>query len=836
VTADPRWARIRDLFDRACDVPPPERAAWLDTHAGDAEMRAEVERLLAADAGPTAAWERLVDPSPPRLLVPGTRAGAWRVEGLIGEGGMGSVHVAARADGAFERSAALKVVRPDVVTPSALERFARERQLLASLEHPNIARLLDGGTLDDGRPFLVMELVQGEPIDRYCDRHRLSIDRRLRLFRQVCEAVHHAHTNLVVHRDLKPDNVLVAASGAPKLLDFGIATLLASGAGAARDATRALTPGFASPEQFAGGPVTTATDVYSLGAVLFLLLTGVRAAPPSSESVRSLPGADVGPRLASQAAVTPDGDAPSPAERAACRGATAEGLRRRLQGDLDTILAKAMHPAAERRYASVDQFAEDLRRHLAHEPVAARPDAITYRIGRTVRRHRTAVALATALLVALVAGGTAIWWQARQARMQAARAERTSSFLVDLLRSADPWQVRANVTVREVLDQAGRRVAAELEAQPALEAAVRQAIGQTYEGLGLLDQARPHLDRALALHVSTFGSASAEAAVSRLALGALAWSAGDLPSAERDTRAAAAALIASDGGSGPRVVAARTQLGSILLAAGNVDGADAEFTGALEELRRAGSGDTSEGARLLNQLALVRMERGDASGAEPLLRRAIELVTRLQGRDRPEVATALSNLAGALEHMERGDEAGPLFQESLEIRRRVLGDRHPGVVPAMYGYAYFLRDHGRPAEAADLARQALTLRGSVLPDTHPMVASLLQVLGLALGDQQRHEEAVGPLRESLELRRRALPAGAWPIASGESLLGDALVRAGRPVEAEALLVSGHQGLLAAQGPEHPRTRQAAERLARFYESVGRAADAAGVLATPARAQ
>lgn len=403
-----RWQQVKSVLQSALDQPAAARDAFLSQACdGDAGLRAEVESLLAASEE---AGEFLNQPALDQDLPPGTRLGPWRLAEPLGRGGMGAVYRAVRDDDQYQQEGAIKLVKRGMDTEEVLARFRYERQILAFLNHPNIARILDGGAAPDGRPYLVMELVEGVPITDYCARHALSVEERIELFRCVCAAVEYAHRNLIVHRDLKPGNILITPNGEPKLLDFGIAKILLPTLPQLRTTAgygeRLLTPDYASPEQVRGQPVSTSTDVYSLGAVLYELLTG---APP--HRIEAL--------------------TPSAIERAVCDTepvrpslAVAPAHAARLRGDLDTIVLKALSKDIERRYSSVEQFSEDLRRHLEGLPVRARPDTITYRARKFVTRHRAGVAFAALLALVFIGGAAATAWQAREAHWERDRATR----------------------------------------------------------------------------------------------------------------------------------------------------------------------------------------------------------------------------------------------------------------------------------------------------------------------------------------------------------------------------------------------------------------------------
>ena len=445
-----RWKRIEQVFADALAVPASSRHAFLAQECGvDTALLREIEGLLHShetpgvlDAQSLATETPAIEPS----LVPGTCLGAWRIDTMIGRGGMGEVYAATRIDTAFEQRAALKLLRYEAA--GQIERFQSERRILARLEHPGIARLLDGGVAADGRPYTVMEYVQGQPITHYCRANQSSLRERLALFAQVCDAVGFAHRNLVIHRDLKPDNIFVATEGGVKLLDFGIAKLL-DAAALPRNGDNTVapfTPDYAAPEQLSGEPVTTATDIYALGVLLFELLTGERPL-----RTRDLPSTQALKLLL-------DRNAPAPS-RIAQASATPPVPARLLRGDLDAIVAKCLRKEAGHRYETVNGLKRDLDAHLRNEPVLAREGARTYVLGRLLRRYRWAVASVCALILALAAGLAGTAWQAQRAQAQAERANSVRDFLVSLFETADtdtPRDQRA--TPEEIVELGGERI------------------------------------------------------------------------------------------------------------------------------------------------------------------------------------------------------------------------------------------------------------------------------------------------------------------------------------------------------------------------------------------
>jgi tetratricopeptide (TPR) repeat protein len=500
---DSRWAQIEKLFFEAADLNEPERSHFLaHACASDPDLRREVESLLATDATAgiiiegtiqTAAYALFPSGGPAADTMEGTRLGPWVILREIGRGGMGAVYLAARADAEFRKQVAIKLVKRGIDTDAVLQRFRHERQILAGLDHPNIAGLIDGGTSPDGRPYFVMEYVEGVPIQVFCDQGKLNIRERCRLFRKVCEPVSYAHRNLVIHRDLKPANILVTADGSPKLLDFGIARLLSQEAtehtvGVADSSARPFTPAYASPEQLRGEAVNTATDVYSLGAVLFHLLTGKR------------------PILA--------GEIPRPSTSA-----------QTLDGDVDNIVRKATHPEPGRRYQSVDELSEDLRRYLTGRPVLAREDSLLYSTGKFIRRHRAGVSAAVVFALVVTGGLASILWQARQTRIQRERAEERLDDLV------------------EVANQTLLKVHGSIERLPGATTARREIVRTTLDYLDRLNKETGNDKRILS------AMASAYIRLARIEGSPLQPNLGDYPGAEQTFRKAGRILddlIAAD--------------------------------------------------------------------------------------------------------------------------------------------------------------------------------------------------------------------------------------------------------------------------------------------------
>ena len=534
INAD-RWRVLSPYLDEALDIAPDDRGGWLATIAAR-------DPVLAADLGTLLGRYHLVHRSgflehavldsaaaqAPSLA--GQIVGAYRLMSPIGQGGSGTVWLAERCDGRFEGRAAVKLLNISLVGRAGEERFRREGNILARLTHPQIARLIDAGVSATGQPYLIIEHVDGQNIDRYCDHRSLSIEDRLRLFLDVVDAIAHAHANLIVHRDIKPANVLVSTDGQVKLLDFGIAKLIerdtawgstTQSSPLTREGGTVLTPEYAAPEQLSGGAVTTATDVYALGVLLYVLLSGRHPAGEAMHSPATLIRAIVDrepPRVSD--AVRSGADAPDLTEHAVACGTTPVRLRRLLRGDLDTIVSKALKKSAAERYSSVTALADDLRRFLRHEPISARPASIGYQTATFVRRHVAGVVTSVAVVM-LVAGLTLVHTrrlaaERDRAQRETAKAVKVSELLMGVLSSADPYTIRGGTgepTVRAVLDASVAQVQTELADQPEMQTQMLTSMGRTYRRLAAYDTAQHLLERALAIGERTFGAEDARVAL-----------------------------------------------------------------------------------------------------------------------------------------------------------------------------------------------------------------------------------------------------------------------------------------------------------------------------------
>ena len=823
--APARLRRMRELFDAVVDLPPDERGAWLDRATGwDTEMRRDVADLItSADRTesplrpPSAADRSLADADGAGLV--GQRLGPYDVVRLVGMGGMGAVYEAKRADDQYQKRVAIKIVQRGLSSELTIARFRRERQILATLEHKNIATLLDGGVTPDGRPFLVMEFVEGSPITTWCDERNLTIPARLGLVRQVCAAVEHAHKKLVVHGDLKPGNIFVTAEGTVKLLDFGIARLVEADGGDAgpltRGGARAFTPEYASPEQIRGDALATYSDIYSLGVVLFELLTGRRPHAVGSHALVDIERAVLeGPTLRPSAVITPEA-----AVHAGEKG-TAQ-LRRRLEGELDQIALMALRKEPERRYPSVEALSDDLRRHLGGLPIRAQHDWAGYRLRKFAQRNRAAVTASALVLVALIGGVITTTAQARRAQKAQRREERVNGFLTTILSSVRPATGGRDVPVSEVLDSAARRLAVELATQPEERADLESVIGESYLSLGRYDEAEQHLRAALALRTQVEGARSRGVVVVLSNLGTVYLNRGVLDGADSIFRQALAIQRTLGSDSDTLLAVLVDDLGSVAHHKGQPTEAERLHREALELHRRV-QGDRSDATALaMTNVAVSLGEQSKWAAAESLHRASLAIFRANHPGPNTQVADAADALATVLDLQGKNPAAESAYVEVMAMRKQLYGPQHPSYAWTVFNYAAFSYEIGEYQRAADLTHEILALRGKTLPESHPAIASALQTLGRCqdrLGDHAGAEQA---LRESVTLRQKYLPADSWLIGSSEGFLAEHFLLLKDYPRAEQLELDADRILVKGLGLPNSRTQTNVKRLVALYDAWGK---------------
>ncbi|MCG8458415.1 MAG: tetratricopeptide repeat protein [Holophagales bacterium] len=854
-SAPSRYERICELVDRALEMPVGERGPLLDAEcAGDAELRREVEELLAADSlgedSPSTdsgeagsdVFDRL-----DRLTASARKGseypeqiGSYRILGVLGSGGMGMVFLAQQEE-PVRRRVALKLIHHSLRSPVVRARFDAERNALARLSHPNVAQLHEAGRSDDGFPFFAMEhLPSAEPLTRYCDHRRLGIEDRLRLFIEVCRGVQHAHQKGVLHRDLKPSNVLVTEMDGrplPKVIDFGLAKAFA-GVPLTQEARltgrwAVGTPEYMSPEaRRPGGEVDTRSDIYSLGIVLYELLAGDRPRAPSPSSPESGSGASGSKGSTSRPSASVSKlDSPTAMRVAEARGTSVQELRQRLRGDLDWIVLRAVADEPERRYASASELAEDLDRHLADEPVAARPPTPGYLAGKLVRRHRGTVAASLAVLMALVIGLVLRTAEARRAQLALAESRELASFLVELFEEGDPILERQRPsTVRELIDRGARSIDGRFLDQPAIRARLLSLLGSIYGNLGEFERAESlllealelqggeaaspaagardrsttlarlakvdfylgrypeaegHYRRALELARETAGSGSAEAGEMLHFLAEVEDTSGDRAEAEKLYLEARRILESELEPDDSRLAALYAGYGSFLREDARFEEAE-ELLRRTEEIRRLHFGpDHVTTASTQTNLASLYLQMGRFEEAEPLYLEAARIFEAVLG-EHPRLADTLGNLAELYRRWRRYDAAETHLQRSLHIRHQTLEDDHPDIAIALNNLGTLYNSLGRFAEAEEACSRALEIHRAKLRPEHPHIGFSAVNLGLSQWQLGRHEESERHLRLALGIWERAYGPEHYLLTAPLRGLGGLYRDQGRHQEAEAL--------------------------------------------------
>lgn len=788
--ASERFRRLSRLFDEAVEVDDALRTAWVAKACeGDEELARDLWALLDADRE-TGTNDRLggIIASEAAALqsreLDGTRLGNWLVVEPIGEGGMGTVYLAERADGAYEAQAALKLVRGGIPSPMLDERFRTERQILAGLSHPGVAQLLDGGSTPDGTPYLVMEYIDGAPITKWCEEQQLDVEARLRLFVKVCDAVAYAHRQLVAHRDLKPSNILVTKDGEPKLLDFGIAKLmdsLSEGDEGVTQSYAVMTPAYSSPEQVAGERASASADTYSLGVLLYEVLSGRLPIDTKGLTPVQLISRVTQEVPAVLSSVVQD-----------------DGRRKRLAGDLDAIVSRSLRKEPEGRYASVEALADDVKLHLEGRPIRTRSDDWRYRTGKTIKRNAGVVS-GTLLLVLLGISFTvntlvqarAVARERDRAEAQRQSAERVSGFLEELFTEADPnARTAREITLREVLDRGADRVLTGLEDEPESRATLAQVIGRVYSSLGEYDAAEPLLDSAVAARERVEGVGGEVLSQAYVERGALAYNVGEYEAALEHFEQAIVLL-------------------------GPIEMDDLDDRHAL--------------ADAIQWEAVTQAALGDFETAETLARRAVELHREANPGASEALAISLKSLQDALRDVGKNDEAVEIGFEALAMNREFFGNQHLETAHALNQLGSSLRDAGRPEEAITLVEEGLAIRQAAFEGGHVEIAASLGNLANMIAASGREAEAIAPRRASVEMLQDLFPSNHPYVAGSTSGLGTVLLRADSLEAAEPVLlmaVDFHRQTF----PEgHPNHASPLTSLGTLYRRTGRLQEARRVL-------
>lgn len=900
-----QWQRVEELYHAALGVPADERVAYVQDRAGANQALAQDVLDLLNHREVTEDWldrgvsPYAVQPEVESILSTGTQVGAFRINRLLGKGGMAHVYLAERNDDTFRQQVALKVLQQASTNKELHIRFQAERQILAGLNHPHIARLYDGGVTGSGVPYFVMEYVQGLPITQYCDEHRLDLAGRLQVFRTVCEAVHYAHQNLIVHRDLKPSNILVTADGQVKLLDFGIAKLLKPAAEGGRDIVYPittqllLTPEYASPEQVRGEPITTASDTYSLGMLLFELVTGQRPYRVTSRLQRELeriickeppsrPSTVVGTAMTRHAA---NGTTTtiSPHALAGARQSNPEALRKALKKGLDDIILMALRKEQGRRYSSVEQFSADIQRYLQQEPLRARPDSTSYRVGLFMRRHRWGVATTALVVLSLVGGlGIALWQkkQANQARLQAEQerqvAEAAFQFMQDIFKAPDPYEdgqerldtLRVGDFLAYSVDALG---AIDIE-NPLVHARMQHALGAAYSRVSQKPEAYTLLQQAATQYDSLLTSSHPQHFAIVADLCAHTVDAGKWRTAIAHCQQAYA--LARQQGDSLQLAQANYQLGHALMREAKNDEARpyleeamqyyerqvAPHDGKLIRAKMAVAGSlirwTSDGATpptpkeyaraetlirtsiatleatyddsylpladLYQRLGVILNEQGQVDAALEAYKTTIGIFEGHFPENHPNIATMHGHMGRVLRDRGRFAEAEPWIREARRRFRLWLGPDNANRYAVSTGVlARIVQKLGRLDEAEALAQEAYEVMRGALPYLHPHVLSSQNILANIWDQQQRGASVSDTLHVWMQQRLAHYGADNQRTAKAQHYVGRNLVRQGRYAEAEPLLKTSYAFFVANEGDDQSNTLDVKRSLLRLYTKWGK---------------
>jgi serine/threonine protein kinase len=830
----PDAQRIAELVKSAIEREPESRAAFLDEECeSDPAMRAEIESLLQHQEGAS----RFIEIPALHLAAKsfmgegafraGQTIGDYEIISLIGSGGMGEVYLA--EDGQLHRKVALKLVRRGMDSKDIIRHFKREEEILASLTHPNIARLYGGAVTPEGIPYFVMEYVEGERLDSYCDEKKLTIPERLQLFRRICSAVSYAHQHLVIHRDIKPANVRVTADGEPKLLDFGIAKFLEPQTSDIAEQTMTLrgvmTPDYASPEQVRGEAMTTASDVYSLGVVLYELLTGQKPYRLTSRRPDELSRAIIEqePQRPSTTAASSDGN-----------GQSEIANRKSLRGDLDNIVLMAMRKEPSRRYSSVGQFSADIQRHLDGLPVIARKDTFTYRASKFIRRHRVAVAAAFLISISLVAGMITTTWQAQVARHEKAKAEDVKNALVRMLNYSNPVvfspQNNGQKTVKEILDETAKQLEnGEFSNQPEIKVELEEILAECYLGQDNFAATRKHTQEYLDLHRKLYGEDDAKTLVASERRAFMLFSEGKLAESEKHYRKILP-LMRNEEGKGninaENLAGALNNFGALRRTQGDSKEAELSFRESLALSSQMPKESLYIIGPTRSTLASTLADQGRFEEALQTAREAVAEYRQREETGTPNFSFTLTVLGGFL--TEKGDytEADTNLHEAEAIQRKSLNPSSLWLGDNLRNQAVSYYQQGRYAEALGKVTETLKIYRESFGPYYDNYPTALIINGLILAKTGQAKEGENILREAVKIRTESLPKEHYWVAQAESALGECLTIQKRYNEAEPLLLNSYEALKISQGADNPRTTIALQRLINLYEAWNKPGQAA----------
>ena len=824
------WEQISSIVDRALDLEPDERLAYIQgVCADDDSLKTNVIHFLDSIEPSDGLWDKLVesgsvlvneitsadvDIDASQLFSPLKQAGPYKVIELIARGGMGNVYLAERSDGQFDRKVAIKILRHELSSKNHVNRFLAERNILSGLEHPNIARLYDGGITDDNRPYLVMEYVDGLPITTYCNEISCTLNEKLELFKQVCKAVEYAHRNLIVHRDLKPDNILVKPDGTVKVLDFGIAKILdeeltPENLAQTKENPQMLSIQYAAPEQVTLGKITTATDVYALGLLLYEMITG---RPPFDLKGKKLEEAEKVIQF----------EKPEKPNTAIINTRQA----RKAKGDLDAIILNALRKEPENRYSSVDQLLEDIQQYQSGKPVSARQKTFKYIARKFITRRPEVVLGILAGIVAI--GGYLVTLQLHaeslknerdKAEMESSRAELISGFLVDLFESADPSRAPGNdLSVRDLLDRGIERVDA-LAGQPEVQTKLSLTMARTYYALGLYDDALPLVEQALTFYRDK-GDEDLLLAEAMNEKGTVLRARGDYQETETILRDALAIMRRVLGDEHLDVAATQNNLGVTLRILGEYTEAEILYRESLSTRQKLLGDEHPDVATSMNNLGLLLQFTDKYAEAETLLREALSIQRKLLGNVHLDVGASLNNLGMLLRATGNFTAAEPMHREALEIFQNLVGEEHPNVATLMDNLAVLLEAMGEQSEAETLYRESLAMRQKLLGNEHPAVAGSLNNLGVMLRRIGDFEAAEPMLAGALAIQRKIRSNDHPHLAISMSNLGALYREMGDYAAAESLFIESLDMLQRLFGNEHVEVAKVLKNKGMLFREMG----------------
>ena len=803
-----RFSKTQELFDLALEMNISEQEKFLNEMCkDDQELKNEVLSLLKSFNNNDDFLEKpleLTAETSEILTDPfiGKQIGKYIIDSEAGFGGMGVVYAGYRNDKEFEQKVAIKILKHGITSDYLLKRFQIERQTLANLQHRFIAKLLDGGSTDDGLPYLVMEYIEGTPITEYCGKNKLSIDGQIELFRKVCMAVQYAHQNLIIHRDIKPGNILVINDGTPKLLDFGIAKLIdedliEEDGGLTKTGVWHLTPEYSSPEQINGSRITTASDIYSLGVLLYKLLTGEQP-----YRIKNLSPIAISKFIEKENITKPSDKVKQKIETNSGNDKTKfsevnyEKNSLQLKGDLDNIILKAMDKDPERRYASVQQFSEDLNRYLIGLPVIAQKDTTTYRLSKFIRRHKIGFSSSVGFALLLIFSLIAISWQANIAskerdktRLEAQKTEAVNTFLQGMLSSVDPSEIGRDVKVYDILEKAGEDIETNLKDQPEVEASLRSTLGNTYVNLGEYDKAKPFLDDALAINKKIYGNESKETAYSLHDLGLYFDWVGDYKKADSIYSISINILRKVLQHPTKQFSNVLNDQALIKMYYGKNDAAKKLFNEALDVALQSHGEKDKNTAVIMNNLALNYTDAGDLDKAEKYYKKSLSINIELLGENRPEVGTIYNNLAYLYSLKKDYKLAEEYLEKSYKLKLNLKGKDHPDVGLALNNLGVINIRMGNYDKAEKYQLDALKQYRKTLDSDHPYIALSQYWLGKIYLETGKFDIAEGYLRKSLKTRIKKFPAENKDIWRSKSELGICLLKQKKYSEAEKLITT-----------------------------------------------